>query len=42
MQTYTIEEILEWNEVTVEDAVYYMVQQQFIELPTPEPIDFDD
>jgi hypothetical protein len=43
LKTYSLEEIFELNDLTVEDVLIYLVEQGFIDLPDPSPIDmFDD
>ena len=37
LETYTLEEILEENELTVADALLFMVEQSFVELPPNAP-----
>lgn len=39
LQTYTLPEILEWNDVSEDEALEYMVDKGFIKLPDPKPID---
>jgi hypothetical protein len=41
LQTYTLEEILEWNELTEADILEYCVDVGLITLPNPKPIDYD-
>lgn len=36
--TYSLEEILELNDLTESDVLYFCVQQDFIQLPEPEPL----
>jgi hypothetical protein len=38
LQTYSFEEILELNDLTEEDTLLYLVEQEFLELPEPEPL----
>ncbi len=38
LQTYPLEEILAEAEITPELAVYYLVQDGFLELPENEPL----
>ena len=38
LQAYTLEEILELNELTEEDVLYFLVEQDFITLPSPRPL----
>jgi hypothetical protein len=39
LQTYTLEEILEINEITEEEVLYFLLQHKFLKVPNPEPID---
>lgn len=39
LRTYSLEEIFEINELTEEDVLYYLVEQEFLELPDPSPVD---
>lgn len=41
LATYTLEEILELNELTESEALLYLVEQNFIQLPNPKPCDLD-
>jgi hypothetical protein len=41
LQTYEFSEILDLNDLTEEDVLYYLVEQEFIDLPNPRPIDLD-
>jgi hypothetical protein len=38
LQVYSLEEILELNDLTDEDVLVFLVEQQFISLPNPEPL----
>jgi hypothetical protein len=38
LQTYTLDDILELNDCTLEDVLYYLVDQQYLILPEPEPV----
>lgn len=38
LQTYSFEEILEQNELTEEEVLYFLVEQDFVKLPSPEPL----
>lgn len=38
LDVYTLEEVLELNDVTEVDALYFMVKEHFVELPDPEPL----
>ena len=42
LETYTIEDILDLNDITEEEALDYLVTQGFIKLPDIKPFDFDD
>lgn len=42
LETYSLEEILEMNELTEEDVLLYLVEQEFLTLPNPKPVDLDD
>jgi hypothetical protein len=39
LQTYTLEEILEINEITEEEVLYFLLKMKFLKVPNPEPID---
>lgn len=41
LETYSLEEILELNDVTEEEALEFLVTQGFLELPEVQPLDFD-
>ncbi len=38
LQTYSLEEILELNDLTEADALYFLEKQEFVTLPTPKPL----
>ena len=38
LQTYTLSEILEFNNLTEEDVLYFLIEQHFLRLPDPEPL----
>lgn len=38
LQTYTFEEILQLNELTEEEVLYFLVEQEFVTLPNPKPL----
>lgn len=38
LDIYTIEEILEQNDLTVADALEFLSEQEFLELPDPRPV----
>lgn len=42
LETYTLEEILELNDITEEEALDYLVTQGFLNLPEITPLEFDD
>lgn len=42
LDTYTLEEIFEYNEVTEAEVLTYLISQEFISLPSPTPVDLVD
>jgi hypothetical protein len=42
LQTYSLEDILDYNELTEEDALLFLVEEEFLELPDVKPCDFED
>lgn len=42
LETYTLEEILELNELTENEVLLYLVEQEFVQLPNPKPCDLDE
>jgi hypothetical protein len=40
LQTYSLEDILDYNELTEEDALLFLVEEEFVELPNVQPLDF--
>lgn len=42
LETYTIQELLELNDLTEEDCLRFLVEEEFIDLPEIIPIDLDD
>ena len=42
LQTYTLEEILEINDLSQEDLLYFLVEHDYVELPNPRPLDVED
>lgn len=42
LQTYELEEIFELNDLTDEDVLLFLVEQEFLELPEPKPVDCID
>lgn len=38
LDCYSLEEVLELNDVTAVDALYFLVKEEFLELPEPEPL----
>lgn len=40
LETYTLEEILEYNDLSMEDALQFMVDEEFLELPRIKPLRF--
>ncbi len=39
LDTFTFEQILEYNEVSEADVLQFLVEQSFITLPNPRPVD---
>ena len=39
LQTYSLEEIFEVNEVTEEEVLFFLLDKEFIKLPNPRPVD---
>ena len=42
LDVYSLEEILELNDLTTEDALEFMVEEEFVKLPSITPLEFDD
>jgi hypothetical protein len=42
LQTYDLQDIFELNGLTDEDVLYFLVEEEFLELPEPKPLDFDE
>lgn len=42
LETYTLEEILELNDLTEADALRLLVEGGHVSLPDPRPVDTDD
>jgi hypothetical protein len=38
LQTYTLSDILELNDCSEEDLLYFLVQEEFLTLPNPKPV----
>ncbi len=38
LETYTIEDILELNDLTAEDCLEFLVEEGFVELPEVKPL----
>lgn len=41
LEVYTLEELIELNDLTEEDALDYLVTQGFLKLPRIKPLDFE-
>lgn len=39
LQTYSLDDILELNELTDTDVLYFLVEEEFVTLPNPKPAD---
>jgi len=42
LDTYSLTDILELNDKTEADALYFMLHEDYLELPEPLPLDYDD
>ena len=42
LDCYSLEEILELNDITLEECLIFLVQEKYIELPEIQPLDLDD
>ena len=42
LETYSLEELLELNDLTIEDCLEFLVDEKFITLPEIQPLEFDD
>jgi len=42
LEVYSLEQILELNDLTTEDALEYMVEDGYVKLPSIKPLDFDE
>ena len=42
LEAYSLEQILELNDLTAEDALEFMYEERFVKkLPNPKPLEFD-
>lgn len=41
LSTYSLDDILEYNDLTTEDVLQFLVESKFVKLPDYQPIDFD-
>jgi hypothetical protein len=41
LQTYSLEEIFELNELTEEEILQFLVEEDLVSLPKIKPVDFD-
>lgn len=41
LSTYSLEEILELNDLTAEDCLEFLVEEGYVELPEVQPLEFD-
>jgi len=41
LETYSLEEILELNDLTSEDALEFLIDEKFMTLPDILPVDYD-
>lgn len=42
LEVYTLSDILEFNDLSEEEALDFLVTQDFLILPTIKPLEFDD
>lgn len=42
LDCYSLEEILELNDITLEEALIYLHEEKFVKLPEKLPLEFDD
>ena len=40
LDTYTLEEIIEYNDLTEADVLFFLVRHRFLELPEIKPLEF--
>ena len=38
LETYSLEEIFELNDLTEEEVLYFLVEEEFVTLPNPRPL----
>lgn len=41
LETYSLEEILELNDLTAEDCLEFLVEEGFVKMPDVEPLEFE-
>lgn len=41
LDVYTLEQILELNDLSTEDCLEYLVEEGYVELPRIKPLDFE-
>lgn len=41
LETYTLEEILEYNDLSLPECLQFLVDEEFLELPEIKPLDFE-
>lgn len=42
LETYSLEEIIQINDLTEEEVLLFLVEQEFLKLPNPKPCDLND
>lgn len=42
LSTYTLDEILELNDCTEVDILYFLLEKEFLQMPNPKPVDIYD
>jgi hypothetical protein len=41
LQTYSLPDILDWNGLTEADVLCFLVEEEFLEIPNPRPVDIE-
>jgi hypothetical protein len=42
LDTYTLEEIFELNDLTEVEVLEFLLEEEFVEIPNPKPVDLID
>ncbi len=40
LSTYSLEEILDWNELSEADILCFLLDEEYLEIPDPKPVDY--